>query len=421
MKKIVWILGAGFSKPLGGPLLDNLFHPNVLEEIKAAFPDRTAQLDSLAARVAHYLYQWGRRADIDLHRPIETKRSAPNLPPERIWDNAETFLETLEEAGAGHAHPHLETFTKWLAKTFEKTHRSLHGVDPEVSAPDPRDILLAAKRILAAQCSAFLEHADLKAERWRPYLRWVDQLDADQAIVTFNYDRVLEVLSQQATGRLGLVRPRLQSAQCPDGIERPANGARVYKLHGSVDWRRHTPAAEDQLAEIDLPTGRGANVDPDPHFALSCERDDLALATPGPAKQDLIRTTTLRFLWDAAEKEIKDAEVIVFLGYRFPPSDTYSLERLLGAMASNQVPYLDVHSVLGPDRARPDSVRLQGLFAAIVYPRSIVPPFPENRPEGPQTACNLVSQPMYVEDFLSVITGRRLRSDPWRQVEGADQ
>jgi hypothetical protein len=65
----------------------------------------------------------------------------------------------------------------------------------------------------------------------------------------------------------------------------------------------------------------------------------------------------MRLLWDAACKEVTDASVVVFMGYRFPPTDSYALERLLGALGENKTPNtLHVVTVLGPNN--PDEERL---------------------------------------------------------------
>jgi len=37
--KTAWLLGSGFSKPLGGPLLSDLFRPERLEDISTLFPE----------------------------------------------------------------------------------------------------------------------------------------------------------------------------------------------------------------------------------------------------------------------------------------------------------------------------------------------------------------------------------------------
>ncbi|WP_242392001.1 hypothetical protein [Anaeromyxobacter oryzisoli] len=55
MNKIVWILGAGFSKPLGGPLLTELLSPGSMDILQAAFGSHSwVNHPSIAATVDLY-------------------------------------------------------------------------------------------------------------------------------------------------------------------------------------------------------------------------------------------------------------------------------------------------------------------------------------------------------------------------------
>jgi hypothetical protein len=54
-----------------------------------------------------------------------------------------------------------------------------------------------ARRLVAAECAAFLQHVDPTREQWRPYRRWAASLTPNDTVVTFNYDRVLEMLHDQ--------------------------------------------------------------------------------------------------------------------------------------------------------------------------------------------------------------------------------
>src|SRR4051794_16114286 len=55
----------------------------------------------------------------------------------------------------------------------------------------------AAKRIMAAECSAFLIDTDLKSEKWSPYMQSARELDANHTIITFDYDLVLDRLAKE--------------------------------------------------------------------------------------------------------------------------------------------------------------------------------------------------------------------------------
>ena len=158
-------------------------------------------------------------------------------------------------------------------------------------------------------------------------------------IVTFNYDRVLERLAE-CQRPVEIIWPTVAES----GTRTPA-----YKLHGSVDWR---------LA--DGGTGHARVAPKDSKFALTCTADEMLLATPGPTK---LRTCkdALEDLWQRAEQALQLADAIVFVGYRFPPTDSNARKRLLRAISRNESRLgLNVFTILGPNS--PDEERLVELL-----------------------------------------------------------
>jgi hypothetical protein len=264
------------------------------------------------------------------------------------WSDAETFLDLLETAA-------LEEESSPLAMHLASAARCLTWegkTAPEVSAM--RD---TARRMLAMECSGYLLDAHPSTERWEPHQRWRRsilqnaELSHHHTIVTFNYDRVLEIL--QLANRVVL----------PD-VAPPTEGLAILKLHGSVDWRR-TEGGEFEMV-------------PDQGFLTTCAPKELAIAPPGPAKSEIV--AQLESLWKAAESRISAADVIFFIGYRFPETDATARRRILGAISDRS----EVNIVLGPNRDHPDIVRLQGLLEFIA---------PNRKPK---------IHPMWAQDFLSV-------------------
>jgi hypothetical protein len=108
------------------------------------------------------------------------------------------------------------------------------------------------------------------------------------------------------------------------------------------------------------------------------------MGLPGPAKSRLCNGD-LSSIWTAATAALTAADEIVFIGYRFPPSDSQSRSLLLKAIATNQgrgggtliagERWLKIHTVLGLqspqsqrlgqllNAAKPGSVRQHQLFA----------------------------------------------------------
>lgn len=170
-------------------------------------------------------------------------------------------------------------------------------------------------------------------ERWKPYQTWWRNVSRGDTVVTFNYHLVLEHLARTDPGKLFVVPPG-HDADLPSGV------VHVLKLHGSVDWRR--------LPGTGVPdryvTGEADD------FAVICEDYELAIASPGLTKQRMVKDA-FSSLWMHAEVAIKGAKSIVFVGYRFPPTDSEALERLLGAIGENSELYLALHTVCAQDSA----------------------------------------------------------------------
>jgi hypothetical protein len=116
-------------------------------------------------------------------------------------------------------------------------------------------------------------------------------------------------------------------------------------------------------------------------------------------------------LWSAACKHIQEAKVIVFVGYRFPPSDAEAREKLLKALTANVADHVELHIVLGPDRRIPDVVRLQQLlrYSMASAGRKGQRVWPEGWALGEGTRLVdqrkdfwLTTHALYAEDFFTV-------------------
>jgi SIR2-like protein len=327
--KVVWILGAGFSRALGGPLLQNLFTIESGEVLAAKYGHhpRFGELELYFSAVRHVCMYGMGRLPLDAHQ-----RVGPQL-----WTDPEEFVDRLDAAARDPAaapaqvlEGHVRSALKLRAARNAQGHGL--GVPPTVGR-----LRQVAKRLLALECAGFLRGADPTAEVWQPYDRWYDLLEAEDTVITFNYDRVLEMLNRRSRK----LQFNLVGEPWPEGQQQ----TEVLKLHGSVDWRR-------------LKNGGYELVD-DEEFLLTCAESELAVATPGPTKSE----TTAGFgkLWEQAEKALTQARNVVFLGYRFPPTDAEARGRLLRALSGSR-PAGKVHVVLGPDKSAAKVQRLLGLL-----------------------------------------------------------
>lgn len=327
MPGIVWILGSGFSKALDGPVLDDLMAPSCLETIASRLraPSGSAyKVPSPATSLACWLFNYGTR--------FRWGSNFPTLRPmveygELLWANAEQYLDRLP----GH-------LTSGRFATAFGKYRQGQAINALPSNPE---LEAAALRLLAGECYSFFDFQNVQhnSELWAPYLRFGRTLvKAGDSVLTFNYDLVCEVLERWSF--LEIVDPSSVTAQ----LGKPP----VFKLHGSVSWKKNAATTNAPLS-FSLAA---------PDFAMTCADDELGLAAPGAAK--IVFTAGLSQLWDSAMAAISRAEAIVFLGYRFPPTDSMARMRILQAIEENVEDELRCHVILGQSSA--DWERLTGLL-----------------------------------------------------------
>jgi hypothetical protein len=171
--EVVWLLGAGFSKPLGGPLFTSFFSPTVAAWVSA----------------------WGR------------KYRAPKIVPEEIvetykrgqklgrWSDAEEFMALVEQA----AEPSGD-----MARHFWQGASAMQVVGQQGFESYRNRVSTYA----AVATSHFVPNADEKylSESWQPYERWIETLNEHDSVITFNYDRVVETLQERAKRSVRLIK-----------------------------------------------------------------------------------------------------------------------------------------------------------------------------------------------------------------------
>lgn len=373
MTSVVWILGAGFSRSLGGPLLTDLLGTAATDRVTACYPQNPYRLlhDEGAETVRSLFRYFGPRA----------------APGERRWEDAEQFLDALDAVSTARDH---------TAPGFMAMHSLVTQFGHSGNYPLIRSLATSGRRLMAAECSAFLEECDTATERWDPYRRWARLLRAPHVagpqqvtstVITFNYDRVVEIAAQAERVEIAPVLPSANPS--PNEHTTYLGRTNLLKLHGSVDWRRKPESGGYEVAS--------------PLHALNCPDEELVIATPGPRKRK-VASEDLCELWAAAVHAIKWADAIVFVGYRFPPSDSEARRRLLDAITANEVRHLFVHTILGPNRSDPASARMTGMlhFALRRRERTL-----RDHP-GTYQRYTLNQHPLYAEDFLDLFDARDL-------------
>jgi hypothetical protein len=277
---------------------------------------------------------------------------------ERRWTNAEEFVEFVDGASAGsESADTLNRICNWAQVTNSA------GGTRSINFAKSGGVQTSVTRALVAECASFWKDARIDTERWAPYRGW-QIIDANRCNV---------VLPGQ---------PR-----DPKGHDRRT---RLLKLHGSVTWR----VDADQCRYVEI------------EEALRQTQVNYAMAVPGPSKWDTAKRL-FEPLWKEAEDAIRQADAIVFLGYRFPETDSEARRRILTAIANNQsARRLRIHVVLGADLGHRDVVRMRRLVEVCVGPnRTQVRTQSEDedaRDSHIGRLAQIIVEPLYAEDFLAL-------------------
>lgn len=335
----VWILGAGFSQALNAPLFRDLFKSD--HRVKAA----CGHSPSGSILQALGLYR----------RYASSEVGGEGSENGTLWRDPEEFLDVIESASGGAI-----SYREFLAAA---------GIAPETDT-----FADWGRRALAMECSHFLKGANLETERWRPYVLWASELASNDTVVTFNYDQIPDLLSKNPARspqpNLEVVIPK---GSTNDVIEenvqlvRRRGQAPVFKLHGSVDWVASADGGiELAAASEDLATGR-------------CP----ILGIPGPRKAAIRKEYKgMRVLWAYALEAIRKATRVVFVGYRFPPTDAEARLSILEALREAGSALKVVEVVLGPDLNHRDVARMRGLLSFVMSSEKVR------------------VRPLFAEDFL---------------------
>jgi hypothetical protein len=161
----------------------------------------------------------------------------------------------------------------------------------------------------------------------------------------------------------------------------------VYKLHGSVNWLVDPQGAIGVAPPLEI-----------------LERDLLPVIVRSPRqgrRRSFTRTGHSLRSGRTPSKANAEADTVVFVGYRFPPSDSEARGRLLSAIGGAAQPHIKVHTVLGPRTSEDDSVRLQALLESTL--RALRSSVDEPRPKKSNLKFHVEVHPLYTQDFLSVL------------------
>jgi NAD-dependent SIR2 family protein deacetylase len=282
------ILGAGFSKPAGGPLLRELLTEDVVAHSEA-------QSGALAV-LASLLQE---RQSTNTASTIETLFS-------EVWREAHTG-GTIGSRGES-----------WLAA----------------------DLLNELTVHLSSVCGRV--HARRSSNLWANYLHFFDDLYRNSkslAVMTFNYDMLVEQILDDLELRFDYgtsVGIRFENSKRRQRLSRAGPQVSVMKLHGSSNWGVCRGCSESGRAPDLITAFEGAYTRTRRKRCPACESKSKFLDTgiippilgkAGEAQRE-------KTVWEAARKTLKRAREIIVIGYSLPPSDTEAKSLL------SEVPFL---------------------------------------------------------------------------------
>ena len=157
----------------------------------------------------------------------------------------------------------------------------------------------------------------------------------DLSIITTNYDLSIECALRQAGvhANIGF----MPSVEVNGGNFYSREGVPLLKLHGSVNWyeREDNPdvfQVDDTLSEVRAGPPGQPRMETIPTVCAANHQSERPpfIVPPSYLKPDFVGP--MRSVWAAAATELEQAELVAFVGYSFPQSDTemkYFLARSL--------------------------------------------------------------------------------------------
>lgn len=287
--KVVLFLGAGFSAEFGHPVMNDFF----------AFADRSSRLSSEDKAFLGTLLLESRRANSFL------QSSPTNL------EDILSFAGMADRLGLSTSQPPRE----------EQVRRILQTVYTDY--PEDSDYW-----------SRYDVFSSFIGEELRSY-------QGDYSIITTNYDINIESALHRMNIRpcpgFDLLEPGANSGHSTHSMY-SERGLSLFKLHGSVNW--YTAGQGSAISAVghmirEVVPAAGQTVITVP---LVCSRNSPSPSPPVIVPPSFLKpslTPELVQVWSGAAASLRQANLLVFVGYSFPASDTEMSYFLASALAEN--------------------------------------------------------------------------------------
>jgi NAD-dependent SIR2 family protein deacetylase len=291
-RRIVFILGAGFSKPAGGPLLRDLLKPEWIEKSNLSLADDSS------VRAVSPSFQGG---------GAEPGGSVEDLFTD-VWIAART-------RGRFRCPPNLEFDGEELLRTLQRHLSSL-----------------AAAVHLRRGSNLWLLYQDFFLKAYRR--------SRDLTIITFNYDLLTEQILDDAGLYFdlgGVPDIRIDSPTRKATLTRRGADVSLLKLHGSISWGIcHGCSSAEESNDV-------ATAFDDAYLPIhrrACSYCRSGLLDPGlvpPIQGKAGELTFKSELWGRARQVLSRASEVVVIGYSLPPTDREAHSLLQDGAASPEL------------------------------------------------------------------------------------
>jgi hypothetical protein len=319
---VVLVLGAGFSRTAGHPVMAEF--RKVVTELATNPGSPLAEQERLWFKSV-LDYRWRAQAlygylNFDL-------------------DNLENLFGLLDmECSLGDKDDPFLRASRWaliftLVKTLETTRKPMLG--------RLQDEVTACKR--AATFGELRERTKYPAHPLAPYVSFLQNLRPHDAIITFNYDTVIE----EALLALSIGSDYGFSSFASPGVQ---YAIPVLKLHGSVNFRQR----EDGAVEV-----------VDYEFLEESTKEYYSGGAPlivPPTWNKGALTSAIQTIWQRAATRLRAAARIVFIGYSLPETDVGFRYLLANSLLANQL--FPAVAVMDPDPIARE--RYDRLFADVL-------------------------------------------------------
>jgi hypothetical protein len=199
----------------------------------------------------------------------------------------------------------------------------------------------------------------------------VEGLLPDDSIVSFNWDLLVDNELYKREGRSHYNSFQAAALQFTEddpfvGLEPPtANSGMYLKLHGSMNWfqctNRKCPASKSLISDWDSQgcLSRLMGMHWKDETCSRCGSNTEPLIIPPLLQKPIADNWIVRSAWGLARKKLREANVVVIMGFSAPPTDFYASWLLRSTAGLRGIPVF----IVNPDHDKPEfKTKMESMF-----------------------------------------------------------